>query len=53
MLKAKRRHYFELYFGTLGLILFVGLIYFIVDNQGNKAQIKEIENEIENSYNSD
>jgi diguanylate cyclase (GGDEF)-like protein/PAS domain S-box-containing protein len=50
MLHTKRRYYFEFFGGLLGLILFSALIFFIIDNQGNKAQFKEIEKEIENSY---
>lgn len=34
----------------VGLILFSGLIYFIVYYQGNKEQTKEMQQEIENSY---
>jgi len=51
MLHTKRSHYFELFFGTLGLIIFATLIYFIIDNQGNKAQVKEIQKEMKSSYN--
>jgi diguanylate cyclase (GGDEF)-like protein/PAS domain S-box-containing protein len=51
MLHTKPSHYFDFFLALLGLMLFTALIYFIVDNQGNKAQIKEIEKEIENSYN--
>ncbi|MCP4323159.1 MAG: sensor domain-containing diguanylate cyclase [Alteromonadales bacterium] len=50
MLHTKRSHYFELSFGILGLIIFVALIYFVVDNQGNKAQVKEVQREAQNSY---
>jgi len=50
MLNIKRKHSFEFMFGIVALILFVGLIYFIVGHQGNKQQIKEMQKEIQNSY---
>ena len=50
MLHNKRGHYFERFFGLIGLILFVGLLYFIVDNQGDKVRLSETQKEIENSY---
>ena len=50
MLNIKRKHSFEFIFGIVGLILFIGLIYFIVDHQGNTQQLKEMQKEIKNSY---
>ncbi|WP_022939853.1 sensor domain-containing diguanylate cyclase [Psychromonas hadalis] len=50
MLHTKRSYSFELFFASLGVLLFISLAYFIVDSQGSKAQAKEIQKEIKNSY---
>ncbi|PKF61498.1 hypothetical protein CW745_09175 [Psychromonas sp. psych-6C06] len=52
MLHTKGNRYFEVFFALLGLIFFIGLVYFANDNQGQEAQVKHAQKAIERSYGS-